>query len=268
MSNPHTNNRQYLRNVAYKDASRLNARIDFWRRYGSEGSSWNGRLFDLMQLPEQARILELGCGPGHLWSWASHSGRISPGWEITLTDLSEGMLADAQKVLGGISDRFNFRLVDAVAIPFEDASFDAVIANHMLYHVSDLERAVGEIARVLKHDGHLYALTNGSAHIKEMIELQRQFALDEDEAAGAGAAHETFTVEAGTDLLRGHFSTVEVNSDQGIVEVDDPAAITAYVASMSIAVSIDALEDFVRSRIAAAGFFAVTRSSGLLVAVP
>jgi len=44
--------------------------------------------------------------------------------------------------------------VDLTAMPFEDASFDMVIANHVLEHVDDDQRALAEIARVLRTGGH------------------------------------------------------------------------------------------------------------------
>ena len=52
------------------------------------------------------------------------------------------------------------RVGDVQALPFEDASFDTVVAAWMLYHVPDLDRGLAEIARVLCPGGQLVAVTN------------------------------------------------------------------------------------------------------------
>ncbi len=57
--------------------------------------------------------------------------------------------------------RVQFKEIDAQSIPFEDETFDAVIANHMLYHVPDRPKAIAEIKRVLKPGGRLIATTIG-----------------------------------------------------------------------------------------------------------
>ena len=58
--------------------------------------------------------------------------------------------------------------MDAQDIPFEDDTFGCVVANHMLYHVPDLDKGLAEIRRVLKPGGKLYAATNGEAHMLEL----------------------------------------------------------------------------------------------------
>ncbi|MEZ4608117.1 MAG: class I SAM-dependent methyltransferase [Deinococcales bacterium] len=68
-----------------------------------------------------------------------------------------------------------FLQIDAEEIPFADNSFDAVIANHMLYHVADRPKALGEIARVLKANGKLYATTVGERHMGELTVLVNAF---------------------------------------------------------------------------------------------
>lgn len=74
-----------------------------------------------------------------------------------------------------LGHRFTFAQADAQALPFRDASFDAVIANHMLYHVPDIPRALGEVRRVLKPSGFCYAATMGVANMREVDELAACF---------------------------------------------------------------------------------------------
>ncbi len=144
----------------YGDASNLNARIALHERFSANAYGWPRWVFDQLDLPDESHLLEIGCGAGGLW--ADNLDRIPAGWEITLTDASPGMLAEAQRNLS-IQRRFAFRLADAQKLPFEDGAFDAVIANHMLYHVPDRPRAFSEIARVLRDGGTLYAATYARA---------------------------------------------------------------------------------------------------------
>ena len=61
--------------------------------------------------------------------------RIPPEWTIVLSDISPGMLDAAWRNLVVTGRAFKFEEIDARSIPYADESFDAVIANHILYHV-------------------------------------------------------------------------------------------------------------------------------------
>ncbi len=94
---------------------------------------------------------------------------------IALSDFSPGMIEEAQHNLADAGRPFAFERIDAQAIPFADASFDMVIANHMLYHVPDRPQALAEIRRVLRPGGRLYAATGGANHLREIGELVQRF---------------------------------------------------------------------------------------------
>ena len=80
-----------LLKVQYRDGTNLNARIALHARFSTAGRDFHDWLFDHIVLPADARLLELGCGTGQMWS--SVQRRVPAGWQITLTDLSSGMLA-------------------------------------------------------------------------------------------------------------------------------------------------------------------------------
>ena len=149
----------------YRDSSNLSARVALQARFSTNTYGWQRWVFDRIELPSEALLLELGCGVGLLWR--ENLDRVPAGWSVTLTDASPGMLGEAERELGA-ERRFRFRVVHAQEIPFEDGVFDAVVANHMLYHVQDLPRALSEIARILKPGGSLYATTVGRHHMREM----------------------------------------------------------------------------------------------------
>ena len=92
------------------------------------------------------RILELGCVNAAMWK--KRVDDLPEGCELLLTDLSAGMLEEARGQLGE-REHVRYAQVDAMEIPYGDAGFDAVIANMMLYHVPDIDRALAEIRRVL-----------------------------------------------------------------------------------------------------------------------
>ncbi len=88
-------------------------------------------------------------------------------------------------------------MLDARILPFPDASFDLVMANHILYHVPERQRALAEIARVLTSRGQFYAATNGDAHMKELGEVLRTIKPDVYE----GASSDPFSLETGEEQL-------------------------------------------------------------------
>ena len=144
MSTP--SNQKYLR-WQYRDSSNLSARASLHVRFSTEDYPWFHWVFDHFNIPADARVLELGCGTGLLWG--ENLGRIPRGWNVTLSDASQGMVQGAEQNLVHADLKFTFGQVDARSIPYEDDSFDVVIANHMLYHVSDLAKALSEIRWVL-----------------------------------------------------------------------------------------------------------------------
>ncbi|MGZ9224769.1 MAG: class I SAM-dependent methyltransferase [Anaerolineales bacterium] len=196
---------QYLKTDQYRDSSNLDARVMIHQRFSTNSYGWFKWVFDtLLALPEKAKILELGCGPGYLWK--ENINRIPAAWNIILSDLSSGMLDAAWRNLVVTGRAFKFEEIDAQSIPYKDETFNAVIANHMLYHVPDRPKAIAEMKRVLKPSGRLIATTIGYGHLKELNEWLRR--------ASAGKAAEpmpiSFTLENGAKQLHACFSKVDI----------------------------------------------------------
>ena len=163
------------------------------------------------------------------------------------------------------SRRFAFEVAEAEAVPHRAGTFDAVIANHMLYHVSNRRRAIEEFGEVLKPDGVLYAVTNGLGHMREIDDLLAACGVSE-----AGVRHSrAFGLETGRDQLRSSFGEVELRRYEDRLEVTDPDAIVAYVLSMSVArlVNADELRREICAVIARDGLFAVSKATGMFVAL-
>lgn len=103
----------------------------------------------LAQLEHQVRssLLDVGCGTGALL--AEILDRF-PETACTGVDLSEHMLSRAEERLNRLTA---LRQGDAEALPFPDASFEAVLCNDSFHHYPHPEKAVSEIARVLRPGG-------------------------------------------------------------------------------------------------------------------
>jgi SAM-dependent methyltransferase len=137
---------------------------------------------------------------------------------VVAIDLSPHMvkLARAEGVVADVAD--------VQDLPYADGAFDVAVAAWMLYHVPDRDRAVSELARVLRPGGRLVAATNSVLHLHELREL-----------VGSGRSTIEFSRENGGDLLARHFALVEREDIDGELEFADRAEVEGYVrASISM----------------------------------
>jgi ubiquinone/menaquinone biosynthesis C-methylase UbiE len=264
---PKFNDQTYLKNDQYRDASNLNARLALHQRFSTNPQGWFPWIFETLEaLPARARVLELGCGTGSLWStWAE---RIPSGWSITLSDFSEGMLKNAWSNLVIIGRGFKFEQIDAQSIPYPDESFEIVIANHMLYHVPDRQKALAEIRRVLKPGGFLVATTVGEDHLKEMSGWFEHINADMDLSTGKNP----FTLENGQAQLAPFFSQVEIRRYEDNLRISEVPALMAYLRSSSMQAAdasdsqLQELEQELERELDLKGEIFVTKDSGLFLA--
>jgi SAM-dependent methyltransferase len=248
----------------YQNAANLNTRIGLHQQFSVNPYGWQSWVFDQLEFPPQSRILELGCGTGRLW--LDNIDRIPAGWEITLTDFSAGMLQQAQENLGS-RHSFRFQVVDARCIPFESGSFDGVLANHMLYHVPDKVKALGEIQRVLRPEGRFYASTVGQRHLQEIGSLLSRF--DPRLDWWGAQPGDSFTLEDGAALLAGWFAEVTLRRYEDALIVTEPVPLIEFI--LSGRVKLDAGQQvefarFVQQEFARlGGRFHITKDSGIFI---
>lgn len=100
------------------------------------------------------RVLEIGAGSGAM---AAELLAMLDDITMCVTDFDEAMVASAGARLAPFGDRATCRQADATALPFDDASFDAVLSWIMLHHTIAWEDALGEAVRVLRPGGRLVA---------------------------------------------------------------------------------------------------------------
>jgi len=193
-----------------------------------EGEDAREVAFRAIAAGRPRRVLEVGPGPGEL------SARMTAvlGAGVVALDLSERMVQLARE--RGVDARVG----DVQSLPFEDGSFDTVVAAWMLYHVPDLDRGLAEIARVLAPGGRLVAVTNSELHLEEA-------------RAHAGVSmvgRLPFNRDNGREILERHFTTVEQIDVDGWVTFPDAEAIRRYIRSMIViaeAASADRVPDYV-----------------------
>jgi len=100
--------------------------------------------------PDGARVLEVGCGPGHL------SIRLARqyGLEVTGLDLDPAMVERARANLDRAGDdnegRPSFQVGDVASMHFSDESFDLVVSTLSMHHWTDPTKALTEVGRVLR----------------------------------------------------------------------------------------------------------------------
>lgn len=256
-------NHNYLLTSQYKDSSNLNSRIQLHESFSTNKYGWFRWVFDQFNLSPKSNILELGCGTGLLW--VKNINRIPEGWDITLSDFSPGMLNEAQNNLCESHRKFRFTIIDAQSIPFQEGTFDTVIANHMLYDVLDRPKVFSEIHRVLKSSGHFYATTNGRKHLRELIELVERV----DPYAYKTIGHSEFNLENGSDQLSQWFSKVELYLYKDSLVVTEVKPLFAYIQSTK-RLSNNKLTEFkkiIEKEIALNGAIYITKSSGIFKAL-
>lgn len=259
----------FLKNDQYKNAANLNARIYLHAQFSTNKYGWQRFVFDFFTpLPPNARVLEVGCGPGTLW--VQNADRIPSGWDITLTDFSDGMLKDAQQNLKAIPRPFKYQIANAMELPFEDATFDAVIANHMLYHVPDRPKALSEFRRILKPGGWLFSATNGDKHLFELEQML--FQLDPDNPNNVSKMRQNavdFGLKTGAGQLEAFFSDVQLHLYEDALEVTEATPLIAYIGSMTWGAlkskQVRGLADYITQTMIQQGSIHITKETGLFV---
>ncbi|MDT3845010.1 MAG: methyltransferase domain-containing protein [Bacillota bacterium] len=210
----------------YQNATNIASRIRLHHDYSVNRQGWFAWVMEQCGLRDGMKVLEIGCGNGALWS--ENTDRIPDSIEITLSDISDGMLRDAKRALGK-DRRFHFRRFDGMKIPYKDESFDLVIANHVLFYCDPLEKALGEIARVLTKGGRLVAGTYGRAHMREITTLVQEF--NPEIVLAAEHLYDRFGLENGGEALNRIFRTSELRRYEDAIEIADAEPLIAYILS-------------------------------------
>lgn len=193
----------------YERPKRLAERMRVTRQE-TDGGSPVQAVIDAVLERAPRTVLDIGCGDGALAAELAVSGP-----SVVAVDLSEAMVSLAR------ARGVDARVADIQDLPFPAASFDCVVAAWMLYHASDLDRAIAETTRVLTPTGRLVTGTLSSRHMQELWD-----AMDFPPAAPI-----TFSAENGHTVLAPHFGTVTQRRIEGRVSFATREEVRDYVAS-------------------------------------
>src|SRR5687768_1253021 len=133
---------------------------------------WRERAVERAELERGQSALDVCCGTGDLAFELARA--VGPAGNVTGCDFSEAMLEIARAKeaerrgaepatagangAGGASAEVEFEWADALALPYEDSSFDAVTVGFGVRNLSDLGAGLGELTRVLRPGGRLVIL--------------------------------------------------------------------------------------------------------------
>jgi SAM-dependent methyltransferase len=114
--------------------------------FGPISETISSPMLDAAGVQTGTRVLDLCCGPGYLAGAAARRGAVANG-----LDIAQAMVDRA----AALYPTATFRAGDAEALPWSDATFDAVVCNFGIHHVNDPHAALAEIARVLRTHGRV-----------------------------------------------------------------------------------------------------------------
>ena len=260
-------------NEQYLDSSNLEKRIRI-HDYSTATEEWMEWVFHKMELKSGMTVLELGCGTGLLWLKNIH--KLPQGIHLVLTDRSEGMLQETKENLAPYKELLDERnitieysVMDANDLNLKPKMYDAIIANHMLYHVKNRDACLQTIAKALKPDGAFFCSTVGDTHMKEMHKLVADF----DARIEMPSAHFTvaFRLENAISQLEKHFSAIERHDHENDLIVDDANVIYDYIdsypgnAHFILLQRGDELREMLQSRIEKEGAIFIHKSTGMFI---
>lgn len=162
-----------------QDWNRVAGGWEKWDRFFDEQMAFlNHRLVADARLRSGLRVLDLGSGTGYPTLLAAQT--VGGNGSVVGVDLAEQMLEVAGRKAASLGlSNVTFRTGDVTILPFETASFDAVITRFCLMFLPEIPKAIAEIARVLKSDGWMaaavWSVPDNNPYLKIPMDVIKQF---------------------------------------------------------------------------------------------
>ena len=240
----HLTNMESSLKTQYQNAGNISARINLHAMYSVNKQGWFKWIYEQGNIASHTEVLELGCGDGRLWVDnidSVISQNIKP--HITVSDISEGMVNDARRNITEVYEKcvknpenmvnsnniFEYDVADCQNMSYNDASYDCVIANHVLFYCEDIDKACQEIVRVLKPGGVFVCATYGSRHMQEISQLVKEF--DKRIVLAADNLYDKFGLDTGDKQLNKYFTSVNIRRYDDCLKVDKAEPLVEYILS-------------------------------------
>ncbi len=242
----------------YADDARLALRIETHRRFSERPDHTPAWVVDLLAPKAEALVLDAGAGNG--------------GYHPTLERRGVRVLA-VERVMGMIrsvtGSRATFMAADVQALPLPSDVVDHSMANHMLYHVPDIPRALTELARVTRPGGRVALTTNGNLRESPLQQLHRRAARELGIDADVAIATDRFG-DHNLGQVRRVFPSAEKIVQTNALVFPKAAAVLAYYASGPVdsvreptdetrRELLKRVDELVRQQIAAGGEFRIPK---------
>lgn len=241
-------------------SSKLAARLAI-HNYNTHTEDWF--VWASSRIPKSGSILEVGAGTGALWKHHAAASALSSITQLTLTDFSPAMCETLRANVSG--PNVSVQQCDAATLPFASETFDAVVANHMLYHVDNPDDALAEFHRVLKPNGLLIIALNGLDHLDELLDIGARVGRPSTIRNQARITAETAAAQIGK-----RFSLQGEERFPGAFRVPNTKPVLDYLDSLGEeeldAEKKEEARRFVEERIARDGVFEVTKNMVLFTA--
>lgn len=245
----------------YQKHNNLDIRVELHKRYSKNKFGFNNWIFSNYQITDDIKVLELGCGTGELWK--NQLDVIDKMEQLIVTDFSSDMVEKTKSVIGN-RDNVEYKIIDIQNISFENETFDIVIANMLLHHVDDIDKALDEVNRVLKKGGIFYCATFGENGVVDYLASLFKNEINQE------LENKTFTLQNGKTYLNRHFDTVEkliYDDELQVTSIDD---LVQYIQSLKGISEIGSLEEeIIRKRLESEfsnGMLIIPKEYGMFIA--
>lgn len=227
-----------------------NARAEGWTntatRVAASGGGYNQRMIEAAGIEPGHRVVDLASGAGEpAVTIASHVG---PGGRVTATDAAWRMLDGARDRAAAMGlTNLDFVVADMAALPYADASFDALTCRFGLMFPPDAVAAAGEARRVLKPGGRAVYMVHGAYEDAPLYRTVRETALAFFGRQGSPTANlrERFAAPGALSavLKAAGFSDVEDHPVQSVAEHPADAAFWRTSLERRYAADLKGLDD-------------------------
>ena len=194
------NDTKFLKSSQYKNAKNLSARFALYD-FSYPKINFYDEALKSLKLKGSEKILELGCGDGKVLVNLKKNGHTG---SLVGSDLSKGMYSESVKICKKEKLPIEFIEASADKLPFEDNSFDVILAFFMIYHMPNIDLALKEWNRVLKPNGKLLVAIGSEKNLSN----RKKLTVPMKEKAGVTKKRfiDSISFESGPKMLKKYFS--------------------------------------------------------------